>query len=326
MLKKISLPIVIASLLSACSTIQEPPTSSLSAPNLITAYDYLLFSQQKNVLGLEEMLTELVEADVVFIGEYHKNHASHLLQSQILSGLYKLNAEQGRDTILSMEMFERHHQSNLNDYLQSKVGEKYLIDESPAWDNYIGSYRPLVEFSKQNGIKVIAANAPADIVRCVGRQGEGYLSKLDNSQLSLIAKQPFSDIEGYAKKFYGLMGMSDHMPSNRMRNTYLAQLVRDNTMAESMTKANGKNTQIIHINGTFHSEDGLGTVSAFKRLNPELKVAVVTPIHFEKRQEAGKDSFYYVVQKQPKEFVSQEYQRKAYKKMFSESKSKTCIE
>ena len=67
--------------------------------------------------NLNQLLNELADFDAVFIGEYHKNHASHLLQSLIFSGLYKLNLVRGRETALSMEMFERDHQTNLNKYL-----------------------------------------------------------------------------------------------------------------------------------------------------------------------------------------------------------------
>ena len=326
MLKKLILPLVMATLLNACSATQESNELRLQNVSLGTSYDYQLMDGQKQAVNLDQLLRELADYDAVFIGEYHKNHASHLLQSQVLSGLYKLNAVQGRDTVLSMEMFERDHQVNLNKYLKSDIGETYLIKETPAWDNYVGSYRPLVEFAKEHNLQVIAANAPGDIVRCIGRHGQDYLNKLNDAERTLIAEQPFLDVDGYAKKFYGLMGISEHMPSNRMRNTYLAQLTRDNTMAESMTQIFFKNshTQIIHVNGTFHSEDGLGTVGAFKRQNPNLKVAVVTPLHINKFEDADEDNYYYLVNKQPAEFVNDEYKKEAYKKMFSESKSKSC--
>lgn len=320
--KRLSLATLTLVLTGCLST---PPEKGAHTQRLVTAYDYQIVNAKHEPISLAALTEATADADVVFIGEYHRNQASHLLEMQLFASRHQSNRQ--RPTILSLEMFTREQQAILDRYLNSEIGEKYLMEEAPAWGNYQSSYRPLVEYAKQHQLVVVAANASGDIVRCIGRKGEDYLNVLSAEEQKHIAQYPFAEIPGYQEKFFGLMGGAKHMPDNRARNSYLAQAARDNTMAESIAAALKKNpgSQVIHLNGSFHSEDQLGTVAALKRLNPELKIQVVTPVHlneFEQGDFEGRDDFYYLLNPQPKEFVDPEYMKASRKAMFEKSRKK----
>lgn len=304
--------------------------SAKSEPlNLLSAYDYQLYNSKWQPTSLTSIFEDLKEVDVIFIGEYHGNHASHLLQTQFIAQLYQQHPE----LVLSLEMFNRDHQTIVNNYLDGFIGEQTLINDAPAWPNYKASYRPSVEFAKEHFLPVVAANAAADIVRCIGAQGESYFGKLDENEKTNIAQQPFATVEGYEEKFTGFMGASNHASESRMRNSYFAQLTRDNTMAESILQAIKSNPKhkVIHLNGTFHSENHLGTVGALKRMAPELTIKVITPIYLDQLNEAKVDStrtddYYYTLNPQPAEYVKNENRRKAHQRMFDNArkKAKAC--
>jgi len=299
-------------------------------PKLHTAYDYILLnSQTQQPLSVSQLATELKDTDVIFIGEFHGNHASHLLQSQLQTLLYQQRPNQ----ILSMEQFNRDQQGILNQYLDHEVGEAHLINEAPAWENYAGSYRPLVEFAKQHFLPVIAANAPADTVRCIGRQGEVYLEKLTEEEANLIAQQPLVDVEGYRDFFMDFLNGSSHFDEAKANNSYLAQLSRDNTMAESILNALNANTgaQVIHTNGAFHSNNGLGTVGALKRLNPKLKIKIISPVHVDAEQpmqfspeDYEKGDYLSLLQPQPEKYLKASNRQLAFKRMFKNADAKLC--
>jgi len=195
-----------------------------------------------------------------------------------------------------------------------------------------------VEFAKQHALPVIAANAPADIVRCVGRQGAAYLEKLSVEERSSIAIEPFGKVEGYDEKFFGFMqGEKKQPPSKRLQHSYMAQLLRDNTMAESILSAyrakmeEGMKPQVLHVNGTFHSADRLGTVGALSRLDPSLKISVLTPVHIDRFDPDDqviplKDDFYYLIAPQPAEFVDSDYKNQIRSQIFADAaeKAKAC--
>ncbi|PWQ97789.1 ChaN family lipoprotein [Leucothrix arctica] len=335
MIKRLAILSSLLLLLNGCAlNTRSGETPSPATTNLTTAYDYQLLSPNYHPISLSKIVSAASKADVVFIGEYHGNHASHILQMQLLEKLHNAKKQQRRPIILSMEQFERNQQTILNDYLSNKIGEQYFIDKTPAWSNYKASYRPLVEYAKQNDISIVAANAPADIVRCIGRVGESYINKLSSDKKQTITNKPFAEIPRYANKFFGVMGLSGHaVAGKRMQQSYLAQLTRDNTMAESINKAlkQSPNIQVVHLNGSFHSAEHLGTVGALKRMNPTLKVLIITPIHKEqfaehKKKHKNTDDYHYLLNSQPKAFVNPENMKAAHTAMFAKSaaKSKLC--
>lgn len=334
---KILIALVLISLLQGCHAFSYG-SASLGAenPKLLTLYDYQLRNKNFEVIDEVELISLLQTSDVVFIGEYHANHASHLLQSRVLSALHLTNQKMNRPTVLSTEMFNRDQQDILDQYLNSEIGERYLMQKAPAWDNYRGSYRPLIEYAKGNNVPVIAANAAADVIRCIGQQGEKYPEKLPSEQRSWIAAKPFSDVPAYEEKFIKVMTGGHDVSGPRVRNSYLAQLARDNTMAESIAIALEKypGSQVIHLNGAFHSTDHLGTAGALKIMKPKLTISVITPIHVSEFQRASKeelstkkDDAYYLLTAQPEDFVQENNRNEYFKSLFSKSreKAKNCL-
>ena len=93
---------------------------------------------------------------MVFFGEEHNDPTGHQLEIEILRMLHHKNGEK---QALSMEMFETDVQLVLNEYLQNLIREKNFVKEARAWNNYT-DYKPLIEYSREQGIQVIAANSP----------------------------------------------------------------------------------------------------------------------------------------------------------------------
>ncbi|WP_258872766.1 ChaN family lipoprotein [Thalassotalea euphylliae] len=219
----------------------------------------------------------LLDYNVVFIGENHRHPGNHLAQTLI----YQKMLSQGDRVILSMEQFERDTQATLDAYLAGNIGEWALRHYGRAWDNYRTSYRPMVEMAKKRGLPVIAANAPKDTVVCTGRHGLDVLKKLPNNRKNQVAASFYTPNHGaYFEKFTGAMshGSSENI-SQRTLNSYHAQIVRDDTMAESIHLAMQANSshKVVHLNGHFHSASGLGTVERLKRLRND-KLAVIQPV------------------------------------------------
>lgn len=299
-----------------------------------TQYDArIVEASSGRALSIEALADQLATTDVVVVGEYHGHHGAHLLQSQIQRALFVHRPDQ----ILTMEQFNLDKQAELDRYLNGTTGETELIEDARAWDNYRASYRPLVEFAKSHDLPVIAANAPSKIVRCVGRKGSTYLDNVTAGMRAQLPEKPFMDTPLYREKFVeaitGSHGTADSTMSERMNNTYQAQLLRDNTMASRIMKAQGQHPghQILHLTGTFHSENGLGTVALLKRRAPNLSVAVITPVFWPAedyeaplKDNREKGDYLYFLQPLPPEFRDPERERAAMNARFSQSTSKNC--
>ena len=332
---KLSLtPLIAAAALisSGCARTQAQGEAGIPAP--ATLYESVVIdSTSRQPVSLEYVADALSKADVVIVGEYHGHPGSHLLQTRLLKHLHNQNPH----ITLTLEQFNLDHQSDLDDYLAGETGEAEMIEDTNAWDNYRGSYRPIVEYARNHNLPVIAANAPAQTVRCVGRIGPAYLNALPDNQRQQLPAHPFLDTPAYREKFIeaisGSHGSNDPAISERMASVYKAQLLRDNTMASRILQArkNHPGHQVLHLTGTFHSEESLGTVALLKKRAPELSVVVLSPV-FSVAEEAspslesqlGKGNFLYLIQPLPKEYRDPDRQNKAMKQRFSGRSDTHC--
>ncbi len=317
-------------LIAGCSLLtpvpeQEPPQTHYHAPMVDAA--------SGAPVSLPQLAERLADKDVVVIGEYHGHQGSHLLQSRLQAQLYR----QQPDQVLTMEQFDADRQPVLNRYLKGEIGEMELVEDADAWPNYQHAYRPLVEFARQRKLPVIAANAPASIVRCVGRQGPGYLDAMADEQKRYIPEAPLASNEAYREKFFDTMGGRHGSADNkRMQNTYYAQLLRDNTMATRVLGARERypGHQVIHLTGTFHSEERLGTVASLLQRQPGLSVAVISPVFLEQipgqpgglpaTKNSNKGDFLYFLLPLPEEYRDGERGREAMMEAFRNAPRTAC--
>jgi len=255
------------------------------------------------------MLAELARVDVAFVGEQHNDPATHRIERAILEGLSRRRG----NVIVAMEMFERDTQSSLDDYLAGRLSEEEFLNASRPWQNYRTDYRPLIEFARAHGWKVIASNAPRRIASQVSKQGLDAARSFRSgpeSERKLVAADFACPMDDYFKRFAEAMGkghpgahqkqpeekQSDKEREEKQRATierfYFAQCVKDETMAESIANAFGEvasggqsNAQsgplVVHFNGAFHSDYRLGTASRAIRRLPKSNVKVVSVVPVE---------------------------------------------
>lgn len=308
----------LATLLTACANQPSENTSQkvVQPETVSTYYDYQFASPQGEALSLNALPQELLDADVILIGEWHTHSAIHRFQTDFL----KARQSTSSNIALSMEQFTRKHQDTLNQYLSGEIGEQVLISQAAAWPNYESDYRALVEFAKANDLDVIAANAPKPFVQCIGRKGLPYLEQLSSEQRDWVATEVNIGDSPYKDKF---MASMHHGTPEQTEKQFAAQVTWDETMAESIVDylATNPDKQVIHVAGKFHTEGGLGTAASISRRNPDLKVAIITPV-----DALSSDSSDYQLQvlSPPVRFVQKENRMKAYKHLSKRSSDLQC--
>lgn len=225
-------------------------------------------TRAKQIISVEKIVEDMASADVLFFGEEHNDSAGHYLENLIFQALHKAY---GENIALSMEMFETDGQLVLNEYLEGKIDENRFGRDTRLWTNY-KDYRPMIEFSKQNKIPVIAANPPRRYVTMVSRRGMKSLDSLSREAKSYLPKLPYDTLSGrYREKFMDIMKGS---PGSGSANIYHSQSLWDAGMANSMAVFIKKNKtkKIFHCVGRFHSDEKLGTVAQLQNRNKKLKI------------------------------------------------------
>lgn len=239
--------------------------------------NYRIFDAQGNAATFDKIFAEIAKSEVVFLGENHDDAVAHALQMQIFKAVVEKYAKD-RKVAVSFEMFERDVQIVVNEYLNNLISENHFLLSSRPWNNYKTDYRPLLELAKEQKLPVIAANAPRRYVNMVSRNGRDALNALSPEAKKWLAPLPYGQpSDAYANKFKALMGGS---PESNMGLSKIldSQTLWDATMAYSVSeflKAN-KNPLVVHLNGSFHTENRLGTAEHLLKYRPKTKFLVIT--------------------------------------------------
>lgn len=222
---------------------------------------------------LEEMADDLAAADVVFLGELHDNDVGHALQLR----LTELLLERRGALAISLEMFERDAQDQLDLYLHGAIDEARFLGHSRPWKNYAEHYRPVVELARREGLPVIAANCYRPLAARASKQGLGAVLG-DPWAATRVDVGPGA----YRDKFLELMGEHAAESGSPAERFYAAQCLKDDTMAESIARflqeAGEPPPLVVHWCGRFHSDERLGTVERLLARRPDLDVRVVTMV------------------------------------------------
>src|SRR5688500_17130494 len=233
----------------------------------------------------EAMAADLAKADIIFVGEQHDDPNTHRLELAVLEAL----ARRARPVIVSLEMFERDVQEPLEHFLMGHTEEAEFLKQARPWPRYLTDYKPLVDFAIARDWAVLAANVPRRIASEVSKGGLDALGTKPADERALFASDLQCPVDDeYFKRFAQAMGGhpapgTEAASVEAQRTTeryYHSQCVKDETMAESIARAftasrtGDRPPAIVHVNGAFHSDYGLGTAARVQRRLPTARVVI----------------------------------------------------
>lgn len=266
---------------------------TLITTNNLLARDFRIFDARSGeILPIQTLVDRTSDFKVIFFGEFHDDSIIHSIQEEYLREFIKANPK----TIVSFEMFERDAQIWIDKYLNNEIDEEEFLKNSRPWPDYKKFYRPLLELAKQKKLPVLAANIPRKYASLYAQKGMTGINKLPPDERIFITRDFLIEEDKYKDKFFETMTSNLGQDSNvamlpNEENTlylyYGAQVIKDETMAESINDFLAKNPdyKLIHFNGDFHSNEYLGTVQKLLSRNPVIKTAIITPDYVDE----GKD-------------------------------------
>ncbi len=254
--------------------------------NIIMAQDkpaYILYNNKGKKVKFSKMVKDLAKSDMIFFGEYHTNPISHWLELELAKSLHEIK---GDSLYLGAEMFENGNQLVLNEYLAGFYPEKKMLPEiTQLWKNYKTDYRPLVEFAKENNLRFIATNIPRRYASMIYKHGMEALDMLSPEARAMI---------GPLDKYYDATvyedmkaNMGGHIPPT-MDNIQLAQASKDATMAMFSVNSFTPGNLLLHIDGSYHSNNYRGIVWWVNKIKPGLDIKTITTLTMSEWNEKSK--------------------------------------
>jgi len=234
---------------------------------------YRLYDIQGKEVDFGKLLNTSGQAEIVLFGELHNNPISHWLQLELTMALHK---RKGNNLILGMEMFESDDQLKIDEYFSGLVAERNFRQDARFWNNYNTDIRPLVEFARENKLRLIATNIPRRYAALVNREGFEGLEKLSDDAKKLVAPLPVAydpELPGY-KSMLTMGGMPGHSSENFPK----AQAIKDATMAHFILRNFNPGNSFIHFHGAYHSNNYEGIVWYLRHANPNLLLVTINTV------------------------------------------------
>jgi uncharacterized iron-regulated protein len=289
----------------------EPVTAARPAAEPSNSASFrVVESATGKTVPFASVIARAAMADVVFFGEQHDDPETHFLEFALLEGLGRRHD----NVVLSLEMFERDVQPELNRYLLGAVSESTFLAKSRPWPRYATDYRGMVQLARVRGWPVVAANIPRPMASAIARKGLQALDTLTTAERMFAARALMCPNDAYFTRFAEAMGghgagggpptAADNATAAAMtQRFYEAQCAKDETMAESIanrfigtaivrvveSRSSGRrfeqitrgNGVLLHVNGAFHSDYGQGTAERVRRRIPDIRTLVITAVPVE---------------------------------------------
>ncbi|MCA1757808.1 MAG: ChaN family lipoprotein [Bacteroidales bacterium] len=229
---------------------------------------YRLYNTEGKEIKYSAMLKGITGADAVFLGELHNNPIAHWIELEVTEYLFE---QKGSSLVLGAEMFERDDQLIINEYLAGLYDASKFEAEVKLWKNYKTDYRPLVEFSRENGLPFIATNIPRRYASMVNKGGFEALDSLSGKALGYLAPLPFP-YDPELKCYSDMMQMGG---GHATENLPKAQAAKDATMAWSLAENWSEGKVLIHYNGSYHSKNHQGIIWYLNHYLPGMEIVTI---------------------------------------------------
>ena len=200
-------------------------------------------------------IEQIKQNDVIYLGENHDRLDHHQQQLEIITRLHEDSAD---DLAIALEMFQRPFQPILDRYLEDKIDENQLRQQSQydtRWGFDWEFYAPILRFAKAEEIPVIALNTPEEITTKVAQQGINNLEGSDFRYIPPLPEIDLSDRE-YRQRLTDIYRQHVEAGGNSTDadNFFAAQVLWDETMAEAIARyyQNYPQSQIVVLVGKAH--------------------------------------------------------------------------
>ena len=285
-----------------CTGLRHPQPPSATIEGLADRFrpGQIVDLASGKVVAFEEMIAHISSKDLIFVGEAHDNPDHHLIQVQILQAV----ASRSPSLAMGMEFFQQHQQPILDRYVQGETTEKEFL-EAVEWKKTWGFdyhfYRPLMQFSRERKYRVLAINAPSDLVRKVARTGLRSLEPSERDQLPKEIDLTQDRHRAFLNDIY-----KDHSPHELkdFEFFYEAQCVWEEAMASNLAKhlAAGKG-RLIAFAGNGHIVNKFGIPDRTVRRVPASMVTVMPyPLNGKETIERGSADYVWFTHPSPQRF------------------------
>ncbi len=232
---------------------------------------YLLYDSNGKVVSYKSLIVQSLNSDIIFFGELHNSAIAHWYQLEMVKDLAD---DDQKKTIIGMEMFEADQQILIDEYFNGWINQRSFESEARLWNNYQTDYKPIVEFARENELLMIATNIPRRYANAVYSGGLDQLDSFSDDAKQWMMPLPV-EVDTSLASYQDMLDMAH---GHGGVNLIYAQAVKDATMAHFILENLTEKSRLIHLNGSYHSNDYEGIVWYVEQNRPDLSILTINTI------------------------------------------------
>ncbi len=260
--------------------IGDPARKDREAPVVL---DGITDTRTGEVITPAELPKRLAGARLVLVGESHTDMDYHRCELRVLQEL----ARAGRPLLVGLEMYPYPEQRSLDDWVDGRLTEEAFLQESRWYENWGYNwlyYRDIFLFARDHNLRMVALNAPREVVTAVRKKGFKNLTPEEAAHIPTDIDTSSPEHRTLFKSYFEGSGDPLHsgMDDAQWDAMIAAQSTWDATMAFQAVKAlagpGRQDAVMVVLVGSGHVVYGLGIQYQAAR-HFQGKIATVVPVN-----------------------------------------------
>ena len=251
------------------------PTKKLRIQNTDQSFEEgeIISTNLGKPVSFEELLSDLNGSQIVYIGEKHTSVSHHRIQLEVIQAIFKTHP----NLAVGMEMFDHTYQDVLDLWSAGKLDRKTFLRKVHWYANWryeYSLYSDIMDFIRENHIRMVALNVPFHIPRKILYGGIDSLREDEKKHLPQKIDTSNQAHRAYLKETFEHHGFKGRA---EFEDFYMAQSVWEDAMAETIAQ-NLNNDVMVVLAGNGHIQFKYGipdraykqTGAAFRTIYPAL--------------------------------------------------------
>lgn len=273
-MRYIFIPLVMLVTVILASGCASPAKKTLiTSLNMEFGANSLLSGKTGTPVSYAEMLKDLKEAQVIYIGENHTDPAHHRIQLQVIQDLTALH-----QTAVGMEMIDHTYQPVLDNWSQGELSEQAFLEKTHWYANWrydFNLYRSIFETVREKHLPLIGLNLPFHIPPKIAVGGIDNLLAEDAAHLPQTITLTDPDHRAYVENIFNMHKL---MGRENFEYFYAAQCTWEDSMAEAIARNLNQHKMIV-LAGNGHIIKKFGIPNrAFSRTQAPFKTLYLAPV------------------------------------------------
>jgi len=258
-------------LASGCAT--PAKKTLITGLNMEFGADSLLSGKTGAPVSYAEMLKDLGDSQIIYIGENHTDPAHHRIQLRVIQDLTARH-----QTAVGLEMIDHAYQPVLDKWSQGELSEQAFLEKTQwhaNWRYDFDLYRGIFETIRDNHIPLIGLNLPFHIPPKIAVGGIDNLLPEDAAHLPQTITLTDPDHRAYVESIFSMHKLKGR---DNFEYFYAAQCTWEDTMAEAIAR-HLTPRKLIVLSGNGHLIKKFGIPNrAFTRTQAPFKTLYLIPV------------------------------------------------